>query len=198
MLEATEAEINSQESCAARVTAAAEAVQVTTSAAETAAKVEAQERQRVAGTRGRGFHSSTSHLKLSCLVLIFRRRHSKRTDPTVCKGTTQCIPHKVLTLSRQVDECMSLTRGALAAAERSAADTAKADADRAAIVAKAQRGVDKADAAKLAAEEAEKRKQVQARQLRDTAATLAQISQVGTDVCCSTRHETHLNPRSLS
>jgi hypothetical protein len=31
---------------------------------------------------------------------------------------------------------MSLTHGALAAAERSAADTAKADADRAAIVAK--------------------------------------------------------------
>ena len=36
--------------------------------------------------------------------------------------------------------------------------------------AKAQRGVDKADATKLAAEDAEKRKQVQARQLRDTVA----------------------------
>jgi len=39
--------------------------------------------------------------------------------------------------------------------------------------AKAQRGVDKADATKLAAEDAEKRKQVQARQLRDTAAGAA-------------------------
>ena len=68
---------------------------------------------------------------------------------------------------------VSEARVALTAAEKAAASTARADEDRTAIVAKSQRKADNADEARSAAEDAARRKEAQAKQLRDTAATLA-------------------------